>query len=272
MVRFGGDEPRSGKAQRRTASSVGAGELSGPRRTDLQFRRSISRLPASGFTRIIGGPEDPADSLANKELGHLSCTIFADTNCVTKMIVLEAWITYSFSGVSEPVTVPWITGEVAHKIFVTPPGTWTWDVSSYTCEHYHNTNSFTFDHGFFDGPLEILGTSFLCPDEAIELNVQTNGYDGFSSFQWSPDYDVLTPVIVDLPGIYALTVTDAFGCPFTDQINVTAIPPFTHPIVGPNFMCPEGDTAVLTMPGPYTDLIGANVVGGNSIFVFEPGI
>ena len=230
-------------------------------------------LPMLGFSRSWGGPDDPTnpDSLARKQLGHLECNVHTDTNCVTHMVTLEAWIDYTFTGVSLPVTVPWSTGQVAHKIFVTPPGTWNWDVTNIGCESNHQNNFITLPGSFFGGPIDIVGPSAICPFEIVTLTVNTNGYNELSTFEWDPGADDLTPYTVDQPGTYSLTVTDAFGCPFTDQVNIPLIPPFVPQIVGPTRICPEVDTAVLVVQGPYSNFMWSSGDVGNPISVTDPG-
>lgn len=230
-------------------------------------------LPASGFSRISGGPNDPTnpDSLALSPLGHLSCIIIADTNCVTKMLTLEAWIVYSLSGLAQQVTVDWTNGITAHKIIVPAPGGWGWDTTPFTCEHNHNLNTFETFSGFFPGPLDILGSTAICPFDQVELTVNTLGYNEFSSYEWSPASGDFTPIFVDQPGIYSLTITDAFGCPFTDQVNVTQIAPFVPQITGQNQICPTGDTTVLTVLGPYFNYQWSSGDMGSPLIVTEPG-
>ena len=97
-------------------------------------------LPTTGAWAKNGEPATTTnpDSLAKaNEMGHLKCIVEPDTNCVTRQIALEAWIEYSFTGVKQAVTVPWNTGQVAHKIIVTPPGSWSWDVTGIGCESTH---------------------------------------------------------------------------------------------------------------------------------------
>jgi hypothetical protein len=235
-------------------------------------------MPTMVFSRIIGGPDDPTnpDSLTKaplSPLGHLECNIHTDTNCVTHVITLEAWIDYLFTGVSMPVTVPWNTGVTAHKIFVTPPGTWNWDVTGIGCESTHWNNSITLDNVFFDGPIDIIGPLAICPFESVELTVNTQGYSPFSSFNWTPANPdaTLQPYIINGPGTYSLTVTDAYGCPFTDQINIPLVPPFVPQITGPNRICPEGDTATLVVLGPYSNFSWNNGETGNPLIITDPG-
>ncbi|MBL7829193.1 MAG: hypothetical protein JNJ57_21340, partial [Saprospiraceae bacterium] len=218
-------------------------------------------------------PTDP-DSLINQNqpLGHLECNIHTDTNCVTHMMGLEAWIDYTFTGVSIPVTVPWSTGQTAHKIFVTPPGTWSWDVTGIGCEPVHQNNFITIDGSFFLGPLEIEGPPAICPFEIVELTVNTNGYDEFVDFDWNPDGDDLSPYTIQAPGTYTLTVWDAFSCPFTDSYTIPLVPPFVPQITGPIRICPEADTAVLVVQGTYFGYAWSNGDSGNPLVVTEPGL
>jgi len=249
--------------------------------TKLPFQKVfliiLLALPCIGFARVSGGLGDPTkqDSLGRRglgPLGHLACNVHVDTNCVTKNIFLEAWIDYTFTGVSMAVTVPWSTGVTAHKILVTPPGTWSWDPTGIGCEVVHQNTSITVDNTFFAGPIDVLGPAAICPFETVELTVNTQGYSPFNSFQWSPDFSDLTPYPIDNPGIYSLTVTDAFGCPFTDQINIPLIPPFVPQIVGPIRICPEGDTAILVVQGPYFNFQWNSGDVGNPLIVTDPGI
>lgn len=241
------------------------------------FLIAMLALPGVGFSRVSGNPADPnnPDSLGRRglgPLGHLECNIHLDTNCVTKTVTLEAWIDYTFTGVSVPVTVPWSTGVTAHKIIVTPPGSWDWDVTGIGCEPVHQNNFITIDNSFFAGPIDIIGPPAICPFEIVTLTVNTQGYSPFNSFQWNPDNGELSPFEISAPGIYSLTVTDAFGCPFTDMINIPLIPPFVPQIVGQNRICPEGDTSTLVVQGPYSNFQWSNGSFGNPLIVTDPGI
>lgn len=213
------------------------------------------------------------DSLAKaNEMGHLKCIVETDTNCVTKQITLEAWIEYSFTGVMQAVTVPWNTGQVAHKIIVTPPGYWTWDVTGIGCESTHWLNYIDLPNSFFQGGLEIQGPPAICPFEEVELTVFTNGYDQFTSYEWSPAFDDFSPITISGPGTYTLVVEDAYGCPFTDQVFIPQIPPFVPQITGPTRMCPEGDTVTLVVQGPYTNHMWNSGDLGNPLTVTGPGV
>lgn len=230
-------------------------------------------LPAIGFSRNIEAPGEPTtpDSLASEPLGHLECNIHVVPDCATKTIWLEAWIDYTFSGLSLPVTVPWSTGETAHKINVTPTGTWSWDVTGIGCEVNHQNNVITLDHLFMDGPLEIEGPSAICPFEMVELTVNTNGYTDLNSFTWSPPHNELSPYPVNGPGTYTLTVKDFYKCPFTDQVTIPLVPPFVPQVTGPTRICPEGDTATLVVQGNYFNYEWNTGDTGSPLTVLEPG-
>jgi hypothetical protein len=241
-----------------------------------QFLFFLSLLsPELGLGRAYGGPDDPPtnpDSLiALSPLGHVKCTIHTDTNCVTKQVELQAWIDWTFTGISEPVTVPWSTGVTAHKIIVTPPGYWEWDIAGIGCEPVHQFNYITLDHTFFSGPIDVLGPLAICPFEMVELTVNTLGYNDFTDFEWTPDFDDLTPYPIDMPGVYSLTVWDAYGCPFTDVINIPLVPPFVPQVSGPTRICPESDTIQLVVAGPYSNFTWNNGEVGNPLIVTEPG-
>lgn len=233
-------------------------------------------LPLAGFSRVLNGPDDPTHPDSTQAelgpLGHLECIVYSDTNCTDKTLVLEAWIHYTFTDVSLPVTVPWSTGQVAHKIIVTPPGYWYWDATGIGCELVHQLQYITINQSFFNGPIDIMGPPAICPFEEVELTVNTNGYTEFSDFDWNPDFDDLTPITISTPGTYTLTVSDAFGCPFTDSYNIPQIPPFMPQIIGPPRICPEVDTATLIVNGSYTSYEWSNGSTGNSTMTSDPGI
>ena len=141
-----------------------------------------------GYANLPSGADDPTnpDSLAQKPLGHLECIIRADTNCVTHEVSLEAWSHYVFTDISVPIVAVWSSGQTAHKISVVPPGTWSWDASTIGCEPVHQFNTITFDHGFYNGVLELEGQGTDCPFNHVAITVNSQGYNNFSAFQWMP--------------------------------------------------------------------------------------
>ena len=221
-----------------------------------------------------GGPADP-DSLAN--LGHCSTVIVADTNCATQEITLSAYVNWTWTLVNQPLVATWSNGLSAHKITVVPPGTWSWDPSGTTCEPWHQYSSVTFDKPFFEGPVEITGPTAICPvDDLLELNTNLNNFSYFESLVWSPSNPAgdFEPFPITQPGTYGLTVTDPFGCSSSDQITIVEVPLFVPIVTGPTTICPEGDTATISMVNPalYQAFEWDNGDTISPITVFNPGI
>lgn len=106
------------------------------------------------------------------------------------------------------------------------------------------------------------------------MTVNTNGYDDITHYQWTPGNspNQLSPYLVTGPGTYTLTVFDAYDCPFTDQVNIPLVPPFVPQITGPIRICPEGDTAILTVQGNYFNFEWSSGDVGSPIIVTSPGI
>lgn len=229
--------------------------------------------PTLAYTANFGGPEP--DSLSG--LGHCKTVIVADTNCATGEIILSAFIDWTWTGVHQAVPATWSNGLIAHKISVVPPGTWSWDPGGTTCEIWHQYNSITISNTFFDGPIDINGPTAICPNsDPLELTLNVNGYAEFVSLEWNPPNPTgeIEPYFVATPGTYGITVTDAFGCSSSDQITIVQVPHFTPTITGPNTICPEGDTAVLSIlnPGLYASFEWTSGETTTPLTVFEPGV
>ena len=162
-----------------------------------------------------GNPTNP-DSLAMIDVdGHARCTTHVKINCTTRTLTLSAHQDLLFTGTSEDITPLWSTGQTVHSITVTPPGSWTWDATGLTCDHL--SMAVSYDESFFTGQINITGPPGICAgNDNVELNVSTGGYN-FEIFNWNPANSNLTPITVDEPGLYTLTVQDAFFCPFSDN-------------------------------------------------------
>jgi subtilisin-like proprotein convertase family protein len=85
-------------------------------------------------------------------LGHCQPVIDKKYNCSEGTIELSANVNYIFTGQTDPQVVLWSTGQTAHKILVTPPGTWSWDPSFTGCEVFHYNTVFTADSSVFFAP------------------------------------------------------------------------------------------------------------------------
>ncbi|MDX1911478.1 MAG: hypothetical protein SFV22_08345, partial [Saprospiraceae bacterium] len=97
-----------------------------------------------------------ADSLAIA-MGHCNPVTIPEVDCATRTVTLSAYINWLFTGIQEPVVANWNTGQVAHKITVTPPGLWNWDASNTGCEPNHWNTDYDQQGAFFLGPLIITG-------------------------------------------------------------------------------------------------------------------
>lgn len=234
---------------------------------------SLIFLPMVTLANTPGGPVDP-DSLAQR--GHCSTVIKIDTLCGSGEIQLSAFILWTFTQYMEPIQATWNTGENAHKIRVVPPGTWSWEPGITTCEPNHWYNEVTINSSFFAGPIQITGETVICPfDGPLELTLNINGYSEFSSLVWSPPNPTgqIEPYPVVNGGTYQISVTDAFGCTSSDDITVVKVAPFTVGITGTNRICPEGDTAILSVldPALYSSYEWSNGDMFSPIMVTEPG-
>lgn len=220
-----------------------------------------------------GLPE--SDSLASL-LGHCSTTIVVDTNCLTHELTLSAFIDWTWTGVHQPMSPLWSNGVSAHKIVVTPPGTWSWDAAGATCEIWHTFNEVTFTSSFFNDSIRISGPTAFCPnDGSLDLTLNINGYALFDELVWSPENPTgeYEPYTVTAGGTYSVSVTDAFGCKSSDQITIAQVPLFVPVVTGPIRMCPEGDTATLAIvnPAQYVSFEWTNGATSSPITVLEPG-
>jgi hypothetical protein len=175
---------------------------------------------SANATRLGESTDPDSTTIKIPELGHLSCVIRADTNCVDHTVTLQAWTYYLFTGVSDPIVATWSTGVTAHKIIVDPPGIWSYDASIFGCEPVHQFNSVTYEKDFYEADIDIEGAPTGCPNSQSALTVNTQGYT-FSDFEWSPAYPELTPRPVGQTGLYSLTVTDQLGCTYSDAVMVS---------------------------------------------------
>lgn len=114
---------------------------------------AISPVLVQGSPRPFGNPpavQQGAQDSTKALLGHCQPVIVAAYNCAEGTIELSAFVAYLFTGQFEPQVPLWSTGETAHKITVTPPGTWSWDASDTGCEPYHYNNlGFTDNYPLF---------------------------------------------------------------------------------------------------------------------------
>jgi subtilisin-like proprotein convertase family protein len=97
------------------------------------FLLQASTLPTGNPPSVQQGAQDSTKAL----LGHCQPIIIKTYNCSEGTIELSAYVSLLFTGQLEAQVVLWSTGDTAHKITVTPPGTWSWDASYTGCEPVH---------------------------------------------------------------------------------------------------------------------------------------
>ncbi len=222
-----------------------------------------------------GGPPTSGtgspDSIASL-LGHCNPVIYVNPDCTTKTIELRAFIDYAFSGQRVPVNdAVWTTGEIGPKIYVVPPGTWSWDASTSGCEPNHWNNEYSACGPFFDGPLVVFGPPAICKDESYELDIENPDGSCLMNIEWTPGGSSSLPLTVDAPGTYVLSLTDEFGCPFTDQIVIPPSPPVAPALLAPQAICPENDTAFVSVAQNFAEYLWDNGATTNPLLITEPG-
>jgi hypothetical protein len=230
-------------------------------------------LLANGIPLTTGGPGDP-DSMAIR-MGHCNpVTEIIEYDCETRTITLGAYILWTWTGIREPTSGLWSNGIFAHKITVTPPGSWSWDPTFTGCEASHWQNTFTEPSSFFDGTLGINGPPIFCWGQTYELTLNNpSGYNFPNVYMWPPSEDgSVMPYTLVEPGEYVVTVLDQLGCPHTAEINITPEPPLPATIAGPPLLCPGADTSVLQVVQnyPYYSWNTGDTI--NPIVITEPGL
>jgi hypothetical protein len=206
-------------------------------------------------------------------LGHCYPILEATPNCATKTIELAAFVGFVFTGQQVPIVVQWSTGEFAHRISVTPSGSWSYDPLSNStsagCEQIHWRNTYTAVDSFFPGPIEIIGPEAACPDTQYELSVNEN--QGFSlTYQWSLGGTSQTQMIPG-PGTYSVTVTDVYSCPTSAQIVIPESVPVAPILTGSLGVCAINDTGFVKVTNQFSTYLWENGDTSNTLTIYEPG-
>jgi len=202
--------------------------------------------------------------------GHAKCVIRADTNCANRTVTLGAFQEFLFNGITVAVTAPWSTGVTAHSIVVSTPGFYTWNTTGFTCDHFNNTIEI---NEFFAGTITVTGPPALCPGLPGTIEVDVSPAYSFPEFKWTPPNPSgeLTPYQFNKPGTYTLLVEDEMKCPFTKTIVIPPSPPVLPVLSTQPIMCPDGDTAVITITPNFTAYEWEHGGNTNPIEVYEPG-
>ncbi len=113
------------------------------------------------------------------------------------------------------------------------------------------------------------GSLNFCQGDSVLLTANS----GMQQYVWSPVNALGQSIFAMNPGIYTVTVTDAFGCTATDTIAVSTYPNFLPaPVVNDTSICP-GFSVTLTATGvpaiSWIDPQFNTVVGSGNSFVFN---
>ncbi len=225
-----------------------------------------SSVVKKGLASSFGGPD-----LVNASLGHCQDTTFANVNCITHTIELSAYVYFVFSGQLVPVIATWSTGQVAHKITVSPPGVWSWDPVPTGCEPNHWHTEYNQAGTFFLGSVDIQGPASLCDGDVAELSVESGGYN-FQNYHWAPNNPGgnISTYQISSAGTYSLSVTDKLGCPFSDQIIIAASN-LVYETESISFCTGESvtiDGQVYTQSGTVVDTIPSTTNGCDTIITY----
>jgi hypothetical protein len=107
----------------------------------------------------------------------------------------------------------------------------------------------------FDSPYAtISGVTDICPGASTLLSANGNG-----TFKWSTG-DVRSPISVNTPGWYVLTVTAQNGCKAYDSVEVAYLPLPELSISGSNSVC-RGSELLLEASGAYSYNWNTGVIG-----------
>lgn len=217
----------------------------------------------------VGDPVQVDTIWIKDEKGHLKCIIRETIDCKTKTVKLEAYFHFLFTGVFQPIEVPWSEGTFGHEITVKPPGIWSYDDTGFGCDHHNTTIELD---AFFEDTLEIEGPKVICPGIPDTLYVDNYGYD-FKAFGWNPAHPdgEFSPYFIDKPGTYTITATDRMNCPHSAKITVLPSPPVIPILSAPKVMCPQGDTGVITLTPAFNAYIWSTGETTQNITIYEPG-
>ncbi|MEO1711845.1 MAG: hypothetical protein AAFU60_00725 [Bacteroidota bacterium] len=118
-------------------------------------------------------------------------------------------------------------------------------------------------------PMVELGTNqFLCEGESVVLDVGNPG----STYQWSTGSQNAS-ITATTTGLYAVTVTNAAGCPASDQVFLTFFPEAAITLTADQTIC-DGETATLQITVNGTTTVSGvlvNNVNASETFLTDIG-
>jgi gliding motility-associated-like protein len=136
-------------------------------------------------------------------------------------------------------TYQWQDNSTGQTLNISNPGTYSVTVTQSGCS---GTATFTVTPGqsvavLIDGELNFCANGFTVLDAG----------PGYSSYSWSGGGNNQT-LIVNFPGTYTVTVTDANGCTGTNTVTVNQLPPFIPDIFGDLNVCTGSPASLNTDP------------------------
>jgi len=114
--------------------------------------------------------------------------------------------------------------------------------------------------------IAISGAPSFCQGSGIIISVPT----GFSQYVWNNGANNAA-VSIDTGGLYAVTVTDAFGCTAADTLSVESLQQPNPQISGLGQICTSG-TATFSIPGSFDAYAWSTGASTSSITVNTAGV
>ncbi len=159
-------------------------------------------------------------------------------------------------------TYAWSTGATTQIININTAGTYTVTVSNATgCT---GSASITVTAANPVSPT-ISGSLTFCTSGSTIINANA----GYASYLWSTGATTAS-ILVNTPGTYTITVTDANGCTGTTSANVIQSNTLNPSITGPTSIC-SGNPAILNAGAGYSSYLWSNGLTTQNINVVATG-
>ena len=194
---------------------------------------SSTTLSASeGFSTYLWSTGETTPSIAVGEGGTYLVTVTDENGCPgTSLFTVEEYPLPNFNlfghssfctnssititATGDFATYEWSTGDTSNSIEIGSSGIFFVTVTD------ENGCSGTRFRNIRENPIpdvEISGSTAFCLDGSTTLSAS----EGFLSYLWSTG-DTTKSVVIELAGIYSLTVTDENGCVGTDEIEISLL-------------------------------------------------
>jgi len=156
----------------------------------------------------------------------------------------------------------WSNGQTTRNISVQNGGTYTVTITNAnTC-----TNTATISVSVLNVPTPpISGALSFCPGGNTTLGAPT----GFSAYQWSTN-QTTENILVQVAGLYQLTVTNSQGCTASNTVTVSLLSSPVVNISGTQSFC-EGASSVLNAGAGFASYLWSNTQSTQNITVTQGG-